>query len=371
MKLTLGATSSSQISADDIKAYALAMLDLTAYNSAIEKVDLIPLIQNNVAYTDFCSTYFPKIKAHAQNWLNSILPNFTAVPQSISNYYGTIDLISTPIIGVINSLIQNPADAGKKAKLVEQLSRLQTAVQAEIQTVAGIQSNIQNFTDSLTTDLKTLEDCVNNLTTQLGVDQNTVADLNSEMVKLKKDLKNWSITVGAMGAAGVIGGICCGVGGTFIAAVPVGPIVLIIGIVVAIAAAVIAAVGSAIIHQDQQDILEKQKLLDDVSKDVTTLNMVNQHVQAVVEDNEKAFIAIAKIAALWNSVDTELNEIVTEISDSIADAGAAQPDFNAVMTDFNQALIYWTELNTTAIAIQNIKIAYDNDIHNIPISNAA
>ena len=113
---------------------------------------------------------------------------------------------------------------------------------------------------------------------------------------------------------------------------------------------------------------ERQQITQ-INQDINLLIQLNTQVQNLVTANDEATKAMKVVLDYWKTLDTELSTLITDLNDSTVKLDASQ--FQAVQTDLTEANTLWGEINTFAVALQQIKYVVDNTAHALPANQNA
>ncbi|SHM42826.1 non-hemolytic enterotoxin B/C [Chitinophaga jiangningensis] len=341
--------------------YANALIVVNSYTYAVENQQLPTLNAPPTNYADFISAFNP-VKSSAINWSETIFPSITTLPAHIINYAGSLfNLEETLVTGYLNILINDPGNVAARNGLVATLTNMQQTIQAELNFVTDIQSNLTAFTTDTQTAGQTLQQLAQQALSMAGADKTTIQSLNSQIIRLNNDVANAQqlLTVSEIGLAasifvGLIGLVVCMVPG----AQGIGVGIIIFGIAGLGASIAGTVVFSKEVQDLQNSINSLQGQVSGINQDIIQLQGVSGQINALQAASVQAVQALSTISGMWSQLDAAIGAVAAELDDVNNDITSEQ--FKQALSDFQAAEANWTDVITFATSLANINYSWQD-----------
>lgn len=332
-----------------LTGFANAMLTVTTYCNAVRYTDLTPVDPNNEP--DWFSALegnLGKIKSHAENWLNTVGPSVTAVPQAIINYSNTFQGYQSTIIDVLLQIGSNPPTPAQRQDLVELFGALCGELDTQLAHIQTVNTNLIAFNNDLTKDFTPLKTGADSVSNAIKDDKKAIENLNKTIAGLQKtvaslqqQITNDEVVGGLSFFACLVGAVVAvASGGAGVAIIAIGAAGLAVGIGEAVA-------QSKEVQALQDQIYDDQNTLSAEAKQIVVLNSVELTVEALVNQNELAGAAMSDIITTWSTLRKKTNAVLTALKTAESNIGSILD-----VGDVNRAGSAWGQLTTFATNLQ-------------------
>lgn len=342
---------------------------VTSYSAEIISLPDIKL--NNPAdwYTAQFIQDYSKARVHPRCWTDKggILDQLNQIPANIVQYDFMFQGMRLQIISLANLIINDPtsklAEEAKK-QLTQYLSTLQQTVKGYQCQVAGVCKEIKDFKTAIGTYKDFFIELYKNSKDTKKADDTLIADFNTQIDNLNKDITKWNDVKIAMLAS---------VGVTAIAAVisfGFGPIGLIVGIfcgVGAIAEGITEVVADEKVKEDCKKLAEVTAKFDSYTADAKQLDELIKKLDSLTSILDKTVAAIEGIDKEWQQLDSNVATLLKHIETAKEDE--EKELYQDVINMMNQSEKEWKTIVDAAKKLQGIEEKVDLD-HVYPVKIA-
>lgn len=323
------------------------------YSSAIIGTQLPNFGGNAPDWWSGFVTNFSEATQHAQDWQTSILPDLTAVPQSIVNYNELFGSNVTMAEQYLNLLISNPNDSQALASLSSTMSSLVPQIQSYQQDALNLSSQISGFIADLQQDVANLQAGLTAAQQQTAYDAGQVTTLTGDIANLQQQINTYNQLV----TASYIGlGISI-----FVATIGIAVAFVTFGAGAAVIAVGVAGIGGSVaaavvlsekIRSDQAQIGTDQANISLYNQQVALLQALINSLTQLIALAQTAFTDVQTLYQAWQLLETQLGSVVSDLTS--ADQDLAADDFQAMLTELQTASADWGALQPTAQAFASI-----------------
>lgn len=300
---------------ETISTYQQMLSTVTNYSSAVINLPDIKLNNHADWYTSQFIQDYSKARVHPRCWTNQggILDQLNQIPANIVQYDLMFQGMKLQIISLTNLIINDPtsklAEEAKK-QLSQYLSNLQQTVKGYQLQVSGVCKEITDFKEAINKYKNFFIKLYNDSQDTKKADDTLIADFNTQMDDLNKDIKKWNDVKIAMLAS---------IGVTAIATVislGFGPIGILVGIfcgIGMIAEAITEVVADEKVKEDTEKLKEVTKKFDSYTQDANFLNTLIQQLSSLTSMLDETVKAIEGIDKEWKQLDTNIDTLLQHI----------------------------------------------------------
>ena len=351
--------------------YQNAITKISMYVTGVTNVQLPGLTNSPDQYSAYVNK-FSGVKTDVMLWPNSIVPLSQNLPTTIVNFNSIMVMNFGLAQSYLTALIQDPSNPTYRTNLANVLGQLRDNAKSNYATLTGLEGLFTQFSGSLTTDGPILDGLAKQALDFAGADklqitkiQGTIKDQQATIDTLNTWLSVSEIGIGVSIFIAIVGVVCLFVPGG--QAAGIGLIALgVVGVGGSIA-------GTVILNKQinaLNDVIQgERQQISQINQDINLLIQLNTQVQQLVTANDEATKAMKVVQDYWKTLDTELSTLITDLNDSTVKLDASQ--LQAVQTDLTEANTLWGEVNTFAVALQQIKYVVDNTVHALPANQNA
>jgi hypothetical protein len=351
--------------------YQNAITKISMYVTGVTNVQLPGLTNPPDQYSAYVNK-FSGVKTDVMLWPNSIVPLSQNLPTTIVNFNSIMVMNFGLAQSYLTALIQDPSNPTYRTNLANVLGQLRDNAKSNYATLTGLEGLFTQFSGSLTTDGPILDGLAKQALDFAGADklqitkiQGTIKDQQATIDTLNTWLSVSEIGIGVSIFIAIVGVVCLFVPGG--QAAGIGLIALgVVGVGGSIA-------GTVILNKQinaLNDVIQgERQQISQINQDINLLIQLNTQVQQLVTANDEATKAMKVVQDYWKTLDTELSTLITDLNDSTVKLDASQ--LQAVQTDLTEANTLWGEVNTFAVALQQIKYVVDNTVHALPANQNA
>jgi non-hemolytic enterotoxin B/C len=344
-----------QPSAQQLTDYANAMIMVNSYAYAITNQQMPILQYPTPHYGDFTSKFAPA-KQHALNWSTNIFVSMIQLPETIVNQAADLfNMESLMINAYLQALVSDPSNAAAKKGLASALTTVSQLIQTQVTTVTNIQRQLVTFNTNILTDAQTLTQLAALALSEVQTDKQNIEGLNADIKNLndsistaQKVLTAAEIGIGLSLFVGLIGAVVCLIPGSQL----VGGGIIALAVAGEVASIALTVVESKAIEAMQGAITDKRKEITARNQDIILLQGVSAQFNNLYQANLKAQAALATINGMWNLLNTVVNDVASELADVSKDASSSA--YQQAITDFQKAQSGWNDLITFADALAKI-----------------
>lgn len=185
---------------EKLAAYWNAVTLITANAHAITRTVLTPGDTEALpSWWPTLSANFKSCQGHAQNWIDTIYPSLTAIPQAIINFDNSFKTTSRKMLDVLAQIDKKPTDE-LKADFVKLLTYLLDKLGKSMKDIEDTKAAILGFTRDMAADHQALSTGSASIAKAIDDSEQTVARLTAriEFLKLEIDRLNQQLTVAAL-----------------------------------------------------------------------------------------------------------------------------------------------------------------------------
>ncbi len=185
---------------EKLTAYWNAVTLITANAHAITRTALHPGDTSELPdWWPKLSDNFNACKEHAQNWIDTIYPSLTKIPQAIINFDDSFASTSTRMLQVLADIDKKPTDE-LKAKFMSLLTYLLAQLGDSMKDIEDTRTSIKNFTGKMAADHTALTTGAANIAKAVDDTTKSVAQLSARIDILKVEIEqlNMQLTVAAL-----------------------------------------------------------------------------------------------------------------------------------------------------------------------------
>jgi hypothetical protein len=295
---------------------------------------------------------FTRAQTHAANWLDTILPDFTNVPQAIINYNNTFTTAYDMIMKILNEVGTGGPTTSQQAELLLLFAALVDALREDQAMIQTVRDQIVQFNDDLAADNTALTTGAASIIHAIADDYQRVIDLNANIASLQAQIAsmNQLITFGGIGTAGffVVSMLLMNTG-------PLAIAVGVIGVGGSIAAIIAATV---IIGRDQAKILDDQAEISAENQQIIVLTTIANTVSILVKTIQDAVLQMDPVLTTWATLGVKM-QAVTDLLKK-----ASGPDWLKILNeelDMGASKRAWDQLTDFATKMQQTSITVSND----------
>lgn len=354
---------------ETISTYQQMLSTVTNYSSAIINLPEVKL--NNPAdwYTAQFIEDYSKARVHPRCWTDKggILDQLNQIPANIVQYDLMFQGMKLQIVSLANVIINDPTSKlaeEAKTQLSQYLSNLQQTVKGYQLQVSGVCKEITDFKEEITKYKDFFIKLYNDSQDTKKADDALIADFNTQMENLKKDIKKWNDVKIAMLASLAVTAVATVISLGF------GPIGIIIGIfcgVGMIAEAITEVIADESIKEDTRKLGEVTKKFDSYTQDANFLNTLIQQLSSLTSMLDETVKAIEGIDNEWKQLDTNIDTLLYHIEKAKEDE--EKQFYEDVIEMMNQSNKEWIAIVEAAKKLQGIDEKIDVD-HVYPVKLA-
>ena len=367
-KFSLNVAQAQQMIVDAVNANGMVL----AFSAAITKTQLPVLDEPPTWWGPFEEAY-TTILASVNLWPTDISNTFIALPQSIAD-------ASSLFTSQLNTAqqfaqtIQSSSGEQQKTAIADLKATLATLLQesqAIQSSTLGMQTQISSFSSNLNQDLPTLSSALSNANNTVGIDQQTIEILQTDIQNLQNAIAEHIVILTIAEGAVILGN------GTVVFAIEAAPpwqwAIAMLGLL-------ITALGEVTLLLEAKEIkAERIQLANDIAQlgpeeqTVGALNSFTVTLQNIIKLANNASSELGKLNLVWSDIETDVSNLLADITQ--AESDLTQQDFSALVTELQQASQDWQTLNN--LVQQFVGLGYKTlptaivDLHSGKIIRAA
>jgi non-hemolytic enterotoxin B/C len=315
-------------------------------------------------WTTFVDAY-PAVQANALEWVNSVSPNLTSIPQSIINYNALFQQNVNYANQYVSGLIQNPNDQAYQTSLANVLTMLSTSVVGQQTTASGFMTMIDTFASNLSSDQTTLTNAVNSAAGTIGVDDQQIQKLNNDIQALQSEIATWNQYVLAS-QIGLVVSIFVSIVGVIIAFASFGFGAVLVGVGLLGVGASIAGwvVYEKKVQTAQQQVNTDAANLNTLTQQAAVLTTMNSSLSNIITLSQAAQQTVESIVTQWQTLQNDISSVVTDITNAQSDLTSA--DYSQLQSELEDASNDWATLQSAAQGLADITYTVSNTPVSIP-----
>ena len=272
-------------------------------------------------------------QAHADNYLNIVLPSIIQNIANIENYYALNNAVATTL----------PAGSTEQ-QWISALTTLQIQSNGYKTAANSVVVALTSLVTSLTTDAASFQTSVTNLNAAVNGDNGVLASDNKELATIQGDIDGAIAGIVTSGLA-ILGGvflICVGAIADFVTAGTTTPAVVGgIGIVVAgVGGEIASAIALANLNNQKGKLLTQEARL---TAEVKLATAVSSGYQSLLGQVKGAVDAAQAMENAWGFLSSDLGSMISDLQQGVMSAGqtrtlfltAANTEVKTVIADIN------------------------------------
>jgi len=336
------------------------------------------------------SSWFPKFLAnlqtaqkHAQVWTDSLGPAIcSTIPQSIVTYNDIFKAVSTDILNIVNSCMNN-LDADGNAQITkQQIQEIDTYIKilnnkigiitkasdgsVSVSPKGSILYNVYDLKDQLDTFVSNIEADYTNLVNgqnsaqqEVDLDDTDIESINNKISVLNADIQSKN-TMATVSELDLVVGFFVSVVCISLAAVS-GGASLVVGSIVGVGMLGTGIAGTVIynedIAKDKDQIYSLQQNMNDEQKQVAALQGIITSIESLETYNTEIKNALSDIMTTWTTLQGKLKEVSNELASALNDESTIEAETvpaNTILdlineqVDMQDAQNAWSDLSDFA-----------------------
>jgi hypothetical protein len=350
----------ASVTKQQLADYANAILAVNNYAFAITQQQMPVLNLPPPNYAQFTADFQPA-KQHAIGWTDSIMPMMLQLPLTITNSDSLFSLDDMLADGYLTVLIGDPTNATALAGLQKALTAMKGIADAQIATIANIQTQLSTFDADIIGDASTLSNIATQALEDAGTDQDTISNLTTKITNLNADIANLNhiLTISEIGIGVSIFVAIVGVAVCFIpGAQVVGGGIIALGVVGLAASIAGTVITTKMIKADQASILADQKQISELHQDIIMLQALNAQFGQIVNLNALAQKAMTTVLGMWTDLSAAIGAVKAELATVSADLTPAH--YQQAQADLAAADAAWKEVVQFASALNGVRIQWQD-----------
>ncbi|MDE7286931.1 MAG: HBL/NHE enterotoxin family protein [Lachnospiraceae bacterium] len=337
-----------------VDAYAVAVRNLNITIYSTETPDW---------YTDEFKKQYVECKNFSQTWLNDIMGRLGSVPKSIIDYDSAYKMYAKRIKKNCELLLKE-FDEDVQKTLIKNLEDLKEDVGDTKTVVSDLINSIDNYISRLQGDETFFADIFQKACKTKEVNEGQLEEFRKRKEELEKEIKKIEKIILGTGIAG----------GVALAAAPIGiacgPIGIIIGIIVGVAALALlitTIVESAICEQKRAELTICANQMDDMTKTVQSLEGFCNGLNAVIAAVTTAKSSAQQILNCWQELEDEVGRIIKGLESD--EEEAKKKSYKKIIDEMNATDAEWNEIVEKAKLYAQINVEVKKEV--IEISKSA
>ncbi len=336
-----------------LTTYLNAVAKITADAHTMRNAVLVAVNPNNEpSWYAPLKANFTNAQTHAANWLDTIMPDFTNVPQAIIDYNNTFSVTYDSIMAILKAIGTGNPTSKQRADLLDLFGGLTDELTAKQAKIKAVQDEIKTFNDNLAADNTALTTGAASINNAIHDDEKRIANLTVEIVSLQAEIAkmNRLMTASEIGVAGF-----------FVVSMLMmnsGPLALAVGVigVGSSLAGIIAA--TVIIRRDQSKIDDDQAEITQDQAQIVVLNVIANTVSTLVGTIKDAEAQMNPVLSTWATLAVKMKAVTDKLAD------ASGPDFLKILKetiDLEASKKAWEQLADFATKMQATPITISTD----------
>ena len=283
------------------------------------------------------SGHMKTAREHGSAWSSKVLPNIIKLTEDVIDYANNFQSFYSSLVQYAKD-ISNPQS---RKNLVDGLKQLQTNMEAKLDTVRGVQKQLNDFNETFSADYRAFQSDKDKAEVKIVGDQGGLKDLQKELDDIHKAMKT-DIALMAVGAVSIVGGGALIIVGIF-AEIPTLGIstALVAGGLVGVAGGALLETEGAQDYTKQIQLLKKATATKEKEEaELVGLKHADSHITGLTTAISSVISSVSTFSQGWLSLGASLNEVVMAIEDVdpalngdiiAADLSTANKDWNDVL----------------------------------------
>lgn len=318
-------------------------------------------------FTDM-SANLAKAQSHAQTWIDTLGPQiFATIPQSLINYTNTFNTDMGAVLQMLQNLPPGqPPTAAQQAAINAIVNNVLNTLGVQKQTLLDIQASLVAFTNDVQADHTTLVDGSGAAQKAVGIEQGMIKKIQDQIDIVNKHLNDDKKAAMAFEISLVLGVFIT------VAAVAIAVSTDGVGAPLLVGAVGVAGIGAGIagsvifnkkIDADIDQLTALQQELKDDQKIAATLGSITSSMNMMVKSNEAASQALSTILDMWQTLEGKLGAVATQLQNAEA------PEVPAIIEslDLESAQTAWAQLTAFCTAMLTNPVTIQPPVSNVPI----
>ncbi|MDQ3280262.1 MAG: HBL/NHE enterotoxin family protein [Acidobacteriota bacterium] len=332
---------------------AVNLITLNAHSitkQVLRKIDE----KNPPAWWNDLSKHFQDCQSHAQNWIDTIYPSLTSIPQAIIDYNNYFEATSVRILKLLEEIGTKTPTAEQKAKLLSLLKLLSTKLESCRATIEQARTRIKTFTTNMANDHRELTTGSASVTKAIEENNKAVATLLAQIATLKMEIEQLNVQLIAalhgLAATMVVSYMMMSV--TPYLAVPIA----VIGVSVSLGFIIDAMVR---ISKKRDEIVAQSATLTKTEAQGVVLAAISSTVDAMLKSIQAIDKHIDLISSAWATLDVKMKSVIDSLK---AATDEHWLDTLLQEIDIETARQAWKQLEVFAEKLQEVKLVDSDQI---------
>ena len=285
-------------------------------------------------------------QGHAQNWLNTLLPQYWQVLDDVNGFCNNFQSYYTPLYNLAQLIVNG--DTSQVPTFNQGLSELATIVTTNETTATTLYQALELFSTQVSTDAANFESDYQTASVSIIGDNGELSQLNSELQAANSAIGNDTAMIAGGAVAAVVGGlmICVGALAEFeTAGLSTGLIVA--GAVVVSGGIATAIYGGVELSKDNDLYGSLTSQIATLNADMNALTTVQGQIQGLQAACAAAATAVQAVAQAWNVVGANFNTLEQQLVNNVSAASPfLLPQLQAAQSDWQDLQTHVQELET-------------------------